>query len=314
MDIVGVDTAVFGVDDLEAARRFCRDYGFKETEHGAAGASFEALDGTGVMLRHSSDSALPRAPVAGSTGRETIWGVRDKAALERIGAELSSDRQVRRDSAGVLHTTDDEGLAIAFQLTRRHAYDATPKLQNIPGLAPQRPINSRVDFTTLGEARSVGHIVFWSDDPDRSMKFYLDRLGFRMTDHVGNKGGVFARAAGSSDHHNLFFIGRPGATTSFQHLECHFADFQEVIVTGSYISQQGWKTARGPGRHVMGSNYYWYFVTPMGGAMELSADIDQIDDNWVPGEFNSLGDMAGWNSTIGGPVKPDPVGRVVRSR
>ncbi|HXQ49813.1 MAG TPA: VOC family protein [Stellaceae bacterium] len=309
MDIVGVDTAVFGVDDLEAARRFCRDYGFKETEHGTAGASFETLDGTGVMLRHASDSSLPRAPVGGSTGRETIWGVRDKAALEKIGAELSGDRQVRRDAAGVLHTTDDDGLAIAFQVTKRHAYDAKPKLQNIPGLPPQRPINSRVDFSTLGEARSVGHIVYWSEDPDRSMKFYLNRLGFRMTDHVGNKAGVFARAAGSRDHHNLFFIGKPGATTSFQHLECHFADFQEVVVTGSYISQQGWKTARGPGRHVMGSNYYWYFVTPMGGAMELSADIDQIDDNWVPGEWNTLADMAGWVTTFGGPVKPDPIGR-----
>ena len=298
MDIVGVDTAIFGVDDLDAARRFCRDYGFTETEHGAAGASFEALDGTGVVLRHTSDTSLPTAAVAGPTGRETIWGVRDKAALERIGAELSSDRQVRRDAAGVLHTTDDDGLAIAFQVTKRHAYEAKPALLNVTGLPPQRPINHRVDFTTRGQARSVGHIVFWSDDPDRSMKFYTDRLGFRMTDHVQNKSGVFARAAGSRDHHNLFFIGKPDATPSFQHLECHFADFQEIVVSGTYISKQGWKTARGPGRHVLGSNYYWYFVTPMGGALELSADIDQLDDNWVPGEWKALSDVSGWLTSI----------------
>src|SRR6185437_10741392 len=145
MDIVGVDTAIFGVDDLDAARRFCRDYGFTETEQGAAGASFEALDGTGVLLRRSSDTSLPAAPVAGPTGRETVWGVRDTAALERIGAELSNDRQVRRDALGVLHTTDDDGLAIAFQVTRRHPYEAKPALQNVAGLPPQRPINHRVD-------------------------------------------------------------------------------------------------------------------------------------------------------------------------
>src|SRR5271167_1201860 len=112
MDIIGIDTAVFGVDDLDAARRFCRDYGLNETEHGASGAGFEALDGSSVILRLSSDKSLPPANVSGSTSRQTIWGVRDKQALEKIGAELSKDRDVRRDAADVLHSVDDEGLAI----------------------------------------------------------------------------------------------------------------------------------------------------------------------------------------------------------
>jgi catechol 2,3-dioxygenase-like lactoylglutathione lyase family enzyme len=297
MDIVGVDQAIFGVEDLEAARRFCRDYGFTELSHGATGADFEALDGTSVALRLATDPGLPRAPVKGSTGRETVWGVRDKAALDQIGAELSSDRQVSRDAAGVLHATDDDGLAIAFRVTQRHAYKAEPKPFNVPGLPPARAINSRAPYER-GNPRTLGHIVFWSDDPDRSMKFYLDRLKFRMTDHVNNKQGVFARAGGSPDHHNIFFIGRPDATPSFQHLECHFGDFQEVVCGGMYLNQQNWKTARGPGRHVLGSNYYWYFVTPLGGALELSADMDQLDDNWVPGEWNALADVAGFQTQM----------------
>lgn len=298
MNIVGVDTAIFGVEDLDAARKFIREYGMAETEHGAAGASFQALDGSGVVLRRASDTSLPIANVSGSTGRETIWGVKDKDALEAIGAELSKDRQVRRDADGVLHTIDDEGLAIAFQVTRRHAYDAKPKPHNVPGFAPARGMNNRVDFAEPGKPRAVGHIVFWSDDPDRSMRFYVDRLGFRVTDHVGHKQGVFLRAAGSHDHHNLFFIGRPDAKVSFQHLECHFGDFQEVMVGGSILDRSGWKTARGPGRHILGSNYYWYFMTPMGGAFELSADMDQVDENWVPGEWDTLGDVAGIATTL----------------
>lgn len=302
MDIVGVDSVLFGVEDVEAARKFCRDYGLKEVEHGAGGGAFQAMDGSSVLLRPATDPSLPPVNVGGSTARETVWGVRDKASLEAIGAELSSDRQVRRDSAGVLHTTDDEGLAIAFRVTERRPYDAPPKPFNVSGLPPQRPINSRVKFTERGTARSLGHIVYWSSDPDKSMKFYTDRLKFRVTDHVRNKVGVFARAQGSHDHHNLFFIGKEGATTSFQHLECHFGDFQEVVVNGSHVSQQGWKTARGPGRHVLGSNYFWYFVTPMGGAFELSADIDQIDDNWVPGEWESLQENMGWLTSMVGHV------------
>ena len=298
MNIVGVDTAVFGVEDLDAARKFLTEYGMTETDHGATGASFEALDGSGVKLRRASDTSLPIANVSGSTGRETIWGVKDQASLEAIAGELTKDRQVRRDADGTLHTIDDEGLAIGFQVTKRHAYDAKPKPFNVPGLAPQRPINSRVDFVEPGKPRAVGHIVFWSDDPDRSMRFYIDRLGFKITDHVGNKQGVFLRAPGSRDHHNLFFIGRPDAKVSFQHLECHFGDFQEVMVGGSILDRSGWKTARGPGRHILGSNYYWYFMTPMGGAFELSADMDQVDDNWVPGEWDTLGDVAGVCTTL----------------
>ena len=298
MDIVGVDQAVFGVEDLDAARKFCREYGFSEISHAASGASFEALDGTGIELRLATDASLPTAPVPGATARETIWGVRDKAALEKIGAELSSDRQVRRDASGVLHATDDDGLAVAFQVTKRHPFTAPAPATNATGSPPQRPMNHRVDFTKVGKPRSIGHIVFWSDDPDRSMKFYIDRLGFRVTDHVRNKAGVFARAQGSHDHHNLFFIGKPATKPSFQHLECHFTDFHEVMMGGLFLDQQGWKTARGPGRHILGSNYYWYFVTPMGGALELSADIDQVDDNLVPGDYESLADISGWLSHL----------------
>jgi len=293
MDITGVDCAVFGVEDLDAARQFLKDYGMKEVEHGAAGASFEALDGSGVMLRRASDASLPAATVKGATARETVWGVRNKDVLEAIGAELSKDRQIRRDPDGMLHAVDDEGLAIGFRVTHRHRYEAKPKPFNVTGLPPARPVNSRVSFKDPGEAREVGHIVYWSDDPDRSMRFYVERLGFRVTDHVNNKQGVFARAQGSHDHHNLFFIGAPGKTTSFQHLECHFGDMQEVLVGGSILDRKGWKTARGPGRHILGSNYYWYFMTPMGGAFELSADIDQIDENWVAGEWESLAENGG---------------------
>jgi catechol 2,3-dioxygenase-like lactoylglutathione lyase family enzyme len=298
MDITGVDCAVFGVEDLDAARQFLKDYGMKELEHGASGASFTALDGSGVELRRASDASLPAATVKGATARETVWGVRNKDVLEAIGAELSKDRQIRRDPDGMLHAVDDEGLAIGFRVTRRHPYDAKPKPFNVTGLPPARPINSRVSFNDPGEAREVGHIVYWSDDPDRSMRFYVERLGFRITDHVNNKQGVFARAQGSADHHNLFLIGKPGMATSFQHLECHFGDFQEVLVGGSILDRKGWKTAHGPGRHIMGSNYYWYFMTPMGGAFELSADIDQIDDNWVPGNWETLGEMAGIRTSL----------------
>src|SRR5262245_40614228 len=101
MQIVGVDSAVLGVEDMDAAQKFFLDTGFNVVERGRSGAMFECLDGTSVILRLSGDSALPPAVAPSPTARETIWGVKDAATLEKIGAELGKDRDVSLGSGGL---------------------------------------------------------------------------------------------------------------------------------------------------------------------------------------------------------------------
>src|SRR5262245_26710597 len=124
MTILGVDRVILGVDDMDAAQRFLNDFGLSEIEKGAYGATFEALDGTNLVLRDAGDRALPMAVGAATNAREIIWGVRSDEELQRIGAELSKDRQVAMGSDSVLRTKDNTGYGIAFQTTKRHAYDA----------------------------------------------------------------------------------------------------------------------------------------------------------------------------------------------
>src|SRR6266481_6393654 len=178
MGIVGLNSVVFAAEDLREARRFCSDYGLTEREHGEGGASFEALDGTSVIIRSPSDASLPPANVTGSTARETVWAVSDKSALSRIGAELTKDRPVREDAAGGLHTVDDDDQGIAFELDRRRAYCAERHPHNVAGLAEGRAFNERVSFSGKSMARALGHVVYWTKDAARSMRFYIERLGF----------------------------------------------------------------------------------------------------------------------------------------
>lgn len=282
MLIKGPDKVVFGVEDMAEARRFALQYGLDEIEGSAVGASFEALDGSGIELRLASDSSLPTAVVGGPTSRLVIWGVEDAASLQAIAAELSKDRKVSEIADGLLASHDNDGHSIAFRVSRRHVFEATPALVNAPGMRC-RPVNDFADFKAIGKARAMGHVVFWSKDPEKSMRFYIDRLGFLATDRVADNRGVFARAPAHGDHHSLFFLQTVGRfKPSFQHIEFQFRDVQEVMVGGDRMSEFGWKTHMGPGRHIMGSNWYWYFDSPMGGAFELSADMDQIDDRWVP--------------------------------
>ncbi len=293
MNITGAENLLFGVDDMAACRRFLTIYGLKEIEADGKGAKFRALDGSGVDLRPLSDPDLPASRVPGPTLRATVWGVKAREDLDAIAKELSKDREVRRVD-DVVQSTDDDGHGIHFRVTRRVAYESALPLNNVPGRTAVR-FNKRVDFGTHGPARQLGHVVFWSKDAARSMAFYTDRLGFKITDSYTQNAGIFARAAAHADHHSLFFITHPQLPPSFQHTEFTFGDVQDVMVGGHQLHKAGFETLMGPGRFELGSNWYWYFKTPMGGAFELGADIDQIDENWKPGSFEFPRGAPGWS-------------------
>jgi catechol 2,3-dioxygenase-like lactoylglutathione lyase family enzyme len=298
MNIKGLNSIVFATSDVGTARRFCSDFGLNEVAGGGPGVRFEALDGTGVVVRLPSDEDLPKANVPDPTARETIWGVSEQADLEKIAQELSKDRAVRRGSSGTVHSTDDDGQAIAFELSCRRPVPCEPVHFNVPGRPEGRALNRRVSFSEAPRPHTLGHVVYWSKDPARSVRFYSERLGFRITDGYEANKGVFARAAGSQDHHNVFFIGQQKLPASFQHLEFAFADVQAVMLTGARLTAKGWKTAMGPGRFTLGSNWYWYFVTPLGGNFEAAADMDRVDDSWKPGSWPQSAEVFGWRFSV----------------
>ena len=294
MNIRGVDQVVLGVDDMGAAQQFLRDFGLTERERGKNGSTFEALDGTNLVLRNASDRGLPMAVGAATNAREIVWGLDTAQELERVAAELSKDRQVSMGSDGVLRTCDETGYALAFQVTSRHAFEARPVLFNAAGQPPQRAPNQRIDFDAPHQPRSLGHIVLYVPDLDRARDFYIERLGFRLTDLYRDRS-CFLRAQGSSDHHNLFLIKKEDIPGGLHHIEFHVGDFNEVMMGGRRLTEKGWKTYVGPGRHVLGSNYFWYFKTPCGGNMELACDMDYVTDDWEAKEWEYSTDViAAW--------------------
>ncbi len=54
------------------------------------------------------------------------------------------------------------------------------------------------------------------------------------------------------------------------------------MLGGQYMKSRGWKPQNKPGRHIVGSNTYWNFVSPCGGNTEYFSDMDMMDDNWQP--------------------------------
>ena len=118
-------------------------------------------------------------------------------------------------------------------------------------------------------------------DVAKADAFYVERLGFRCTDRfVG--AGPFLRPAGTLDHHTHFFIGAPPPLTGLEHFTFHFAGPTEVLRNGSRFVEKGAQAFWGPGRHLFGSNWFWYFNSPLLAHIEMDADMDLHDDAWVP--------------------------------
>jgi len=56
----------------------------------------------------------------------------------------------------------------------------------------------------------------------------------------------------------------------------------EVLIAGTRFKNKGYKSFWGPGRHILGSNWFWYFKSPLGCNFEYDADMDKHDENWTP--------------------------------
>lgn len=284
MNIIGPDTLVFGVDDVAGCVQYLTDYGLEPIGVTAAGGRFEALDGTAVVIAHKDDPTLPPAMGTSNMLRKTVYGVADSQTLDAIASELSTDREVRRLPDGSLETEDDMGFVLGFQVTVRRAIDLPAETVNAPGALAQRPVNKTAsDENAAVRPRTLSHVVYFVPDQPKAEAFYVKRLGFYCTDRMLGAG-PFLRPAGTLDHHTLFLIQTPPFMKGCEHFTFHMGGPTEVMQAGTRMVNKGYQSFWGPGRHKFGSNWFWYFNSPLGCHVEYDADMDLHDASWVARE------------------------------
>jgi catechol 2,3-dioxygenase-like lactoylglutathione lyase family enzyme len=290
MAITGIQRVVYGAADLEKAIKFQEDCGLECVERNAAGADFELLDGGQIWIRAADDPGLPPANInwghlSASTAREMVWRVDDADSLDAIGAELTTDRDVRVDASGGLHSVDSMGNGMGFALCDHASATAERTAFNTVGNAERidRPADGALRNRT--HPRRLNHMVYWvPDGTEGHLEFYVERLGFRVTDYTSL--GTFTQCGGSTDHHNMF-LQDGGEFAGFQHVAYEVVDFDEIMMLGTRLEAEGWKTNTGPLRHNIGSSLSWYMWNPAGGVMEILCDLDYCGPDWVPRHFDS---------------------------
>lgn len=301
MAINGIKRVRFGVDDVAEAVRFITDFGLGEPEWNGQSALFRVPEGSIVEVHPSDAADLPPPYVDGNGPREVIWGVETQDDLDSIAADLGRDRKVSVDDRGVLHAVDDCGIPIGFELYQR-----------VPPVTEAEPENTLSDIRRWDRHRRwydqarpkvLFHVVFGVADVDRGVAFYTQRLKFRVTDM--NRGlGVFMRAEGRAEHHNLFLLKSPKPL--FSHISFGVDNIDELMAGANTMQRQGWSAGVGLGRHRVSSLIFYYLRSPLGGQFEYSADGDYLTDAWQPRLWDTHFGHLHWVAQAAAGAQPHP--------
>ncbi len=265
---------VFSVPDLGAAVKFYTDFGLDVRRrggradlrtHGNAHRWGEVFQGNGAKrLEYLSFGAYP----------EDYDGI--IARIKTLGIELTSPHALA-DKPGTWFA-DPDGTLIELVVSPKvspaeKAAQAAEARKAGVGAAPARSAIRQV------HPRRLSHVLLFSSDVPRSVKFYSDTLGLRLSDHCGENI-AFMHGAHCSDHHVLAFARSDGP--GLHHSSWDVASIDEVGLGMQQMMDAGHANGWGVGRHVLGSNYFNYVRDPWGSFAEYSYDIDFIgsDTEW----------------------------------
>jgi hypothetical protein len=297
MAITGIQSLVYGVEDLAISVQFHKDFGLTLLSEDQNGADFEVTDGSTIKIRSLDDAALPADVLSKPGVRELIWRVDSAAALDALAENLSADREVTKDADGILHTKDAYDIPIGFQVFEARAI-----------IFEQVPVNTPTDVQRWNANRKwydaaapalIHHVGYAVPDVDLLADFYVERLGFRVTDM--SKGlAIFLLADGRQDHHNIFVARseRFGGGLLWNHVSYGVENVDELMTGANHMQRQGYTSHNGMGRHRISSAINYYINNPAGGDSEYLTDTDYVDETWKPRLWNPAFGFYHWTAEL----------------
>jgi catechol 2,3-dioxygenase-like lactoylglutathione lyase family enzyme len=222
-------------------------------------------------------------------------GVDDQDDLDRAVRRLAGLGIDATPQPGSLTAIDQATGTRAFlEIADRFVQDrADPSVFNGPGRTERQGRRAPgVLRTGAIRPRKLGHAVLGSPDWEATRRFFVDGLGFKVTDHIKGAG-TFMRC--STDHHNVLVLGAPLA---FLHHTSWEVDDVDEVGRGAQRMLEGnpERHVWGLGRHYGGSNFFWYLKDPAGNFSEYYSDMDCIVDDqlWTPEDLEGAQGLYSW--------------------
>lgn len=285
---------VFSVPELKAAEHFYCSFGLDVRKQGdALNLHTDGYDHAWASI-HASGK--PKRLEYLSFGIDAA----DKATFASRIAEHGIGREAHPLSDGSgLWLRNPDGIAvqlvIAPKVSPSEKTQIHPKI-SVPAGEGAAPSRSQVQQV---RPRRLSHVLFFTPDVTRMVRFCTDILGLRLSDHSG-EGVAFMHGAHGSDHHLVAFAKSDGP--GLHHSSWDVGSIDDVGSGSEQMRNAGYTQGWGVGRHVLGSNYFYYVRDPWGSWAEFSHDIDFIPHNldWPAADHPPHDSMHVW-----GPALPE---------
>jgi catechol 2,3-dioxygenase-like lactoylglutathione lyase family enzyme len=257
--VTGLRHIALGVPDYQKQVEFYdKLWGLTRVDHDT-GISFFAAEGSPeqyiLRLRESSDRRVDLVALS----------VADNASVDSLASDLARDGVSIVREPGVLGTP---GGGYGFRF-----FDPDGRMVEISAGVERRPF--RVLEYRESIPQKLSHVVFYTPEPEKTVRFYADKLGMLVSGWIGDHFG-FLRASHQPDFHILAFAK---GTASYFHSSFELRGYDEYMRGCGRALQAGVPLMWGLGKHVPADSAFAYFQDPNGLVCEYSPPQEQILDS-----------------------------------
>lgn len=143
-------------------------------------------------------------------------------------------------------------------------------------------VSARTACNTVAPAR-LQHTVFQTTELHAVVRFYVDIIGFTVSDEVVDDNGrltvVFLRS--DDEHHSLAFFA--GSRNEWDHHCYETNEWNDIRDWADRFADAQVPIFFGPGRHGPGNNLFFMVTDPDGNRLEFSAELQTLSADTPPG-------------------------------
>ncbi|NKS55450.1 glyoxalase [Rhodococcus hoagii] len=266
-EVVGLGYVGLYATDLQA----WRDYGTEIL--GMQDASVqESADERTVLLR-ADERSWRFAIHEGLTGGAAYvgWEVANRGALDALGKRLAD--------GGIAFEEDPECAAIRRVEGLLRCVDADGhRLEFFYGAkVPKRPFVSPRGVQFVTGDLGLGHVFFFVTDLEQAKRFYLDVLGFRLSDTIEFHGRKVHFLHVNPRHHSLAFVENTDLAPALGHFMLEVTNIDDVGRTLDEVDARGVELTETLGRHTNDLAISFFMKNPSGSEVEYGVDGRLVD-------------------------------------
>ena len=301
MSKIDFETSPVGVHSIDHFALIVPDLHEEEKFLTAFGLTVEATDDR-LLLRTGDDPHIwgivlkgerkKRAYVSMGCYAEDLEGIRQQ--VQAAGGNFESNH-----SAGTTEGfwfRDPDGILFQVKIGSKTQPDAKAPMPDlsIPSNVRGAPARSKAP---RARPTRMSHMALFTSNVTRSLEFHIRALGVRLADRSGD---IIAFTYGrhGSDHHLLAFLIGDGP--GLHHSSWDVPSVEDCGRSNTQLRAAGYDRHWGPGRHVLGANYFNYAKDKFGQWWEASAHIDYIekDAEWTVANFADEDSLYLWGPDL----------------